>query len=56
MDPAAIAESGHETCDRIGFFVRTDRKAAISAIQAGEISGARDAITHLCPEYKSLLT
>ncbi|MDX3763035.1 hypothetical protein [Streptomyces sp. AK02-04a] len=55
VDPAAILEAGQDTCDRIARTAEHDRKAAVDAIRSGEISGARDAINKLCPEYKSLL-
>lgn len=54
-DPAAILEAGQEACDRITRTAKHDRKAAIDAIRSGEITGARDAITHLCPKHKPLL-
>jgi hypothetical protein len=55
VDPAAILEAGQEACDRITSLAGRDRKAAIAAIKSGEITGARDAITQLCPEHKPLL-
>ncbi|MEV7004846.1 hypothetical protein AB0N62_46020 [Streptomyces sp. NPDC093982] len=55
VDPAAILEAGQEACDRITSIAARDRKAAIKAIQTGEITGARDAVTQLCPEHKPLL-
>jgi len=55
IDPAAILEAGQEACDRITSLVGRDRKAAVQAIKSGEITGARDAITQLCPEHKPLL-
>jgi hypothetical protein len=55
VDPAAILEAGQEACDRITSLAGRDRKAAIAAIKSGEITGARDAVTQLCPEHKPLL-
>ena len=55
VDPAAILEAGQEACDRITSLAGRDRKAAVAAIKSGEITGARDAITQLCPEHKPLL-
>jgi hypothetical protein len=54
-DPVAILEAGQEACDRIARTAKHDRKAAVNAIRSGEITGARDAITHLCPQHKPLL-
>lgn len=56
IDPAAIAVSGEEICQRITRTEEADRKAVIDAIRTGEIAGAKPAITHLCPQHKDLLT
>lgn len=55
IDPAAILEAGQDTCDRIARTAKHDRDAAVGAIRSGEITGAKDAITQLCPQYKPLL-
>ncbi|MCT2590127.1 hypothetical protein LHJ74_09415 [Streptomyces sp. N2-109] len=54
-DPAAILEAGKAACDRIGSTADGDRKAAVSALKAGEIANAEDAVRHLCPTFKPLL-
>lgn len=55
MDPAAVLQSGQEACQRVQRTAKRDKDAAVGAIVAGEIPGAKDAITHLCPEQKPVL-
>lgn len=52
MDPAAVLQSGEEACQRIERTAKRDKDAAVGALVAGEIPGAKDAITFLCPEQK----
>lgn len=54
-DPAAILQTGQETCDRIASVARIDRDAVVGAIITGDIAGAADAITILCPKQKPVL-
>ncbi|MFI8885838.1 hypothetical protein [Streptomyces sp. NPDC053813] len=55
MDPAAVLQSGQETCDRLRFLVKADRDVAVGAIVTGEIADAEPAIEHLCPHHGDLL-
>ncbi|MCB5177891.1 hypothetical protein [Streptomyces antimicrobicus] len=55
MDPAAVLQTGQETCQRIERTAKRDPDAATAAIVSGEVKGAKDAITYLCPEQKHLL-
>ena len=54
-DPAAVLQAGQETCSRIKSTAELDRKAVISALKSGEISGAKPAVEHLCPKFRPLL-
>ncbi|MFF3211683.1 hypothetical protein ACFYYB_13615 [Streptomyces sp. NPDC002886] len=54
-DPAAVLQSGQEACQRVERTAKRDKDAAVGALVAGEIPGAKDAITYLCPEQKPLL-
>ncbi|KAF4409349.1 hypothetical protein [Streptomyces lycii] len=54
-DPAAVLQIGQESCDRIAYLARHDRDMAVSSLILGEITGARDAVTQLCPKQKPLL-
>ncbi|MCJ1680860.1 hypothetical protein MTF65_26640 [Streptomyces sp. APSN-46.1] len=54
-DPAAVLQSGQESCQRVARTAKRDQDAATGAVIAGEIPGAKDAITHLCPEQKPIL-
>ncbi|MDX2392160.1 MULTISPECIES: hypothetical protein [unclassified Streptomyces] len=56
MDPAAVLQTGEEACQRVERTAKRDKDAATAAIISGEIKGAKDAITHLCPEQKPVLT
>ncbi|MEU6855013.1 hypothetical protein ABZ901_34430, partial [Actinacidiphila alni] len=55
MDPSAVLQTGQESCDRIANTADASPKLAKQAIADGEIADAKDAITYLCPKYKSLL-
>ncbi|MFF8266003.1 hypothetical protein ACF059_01285 [Streptomyces sp. NPDC016562] len=55
MDPAAVLQSGQEACQRVERTAKRDKDAATGAVIAGEIPGAKDAITFLCPEQKPIL-
>ncbi|MET9610069.1 hypothetical protein ABZZ17_34200 [Streptomyces sp. NPDC006512] len=55
MDPAAVLQTGQETCQRVERTAKRDKDAATAAVISGEITGAKDAITHLCPEQKPVL-
>ncbi|MFG2299125.1 hypothetical protein [Streptomyces sp. NPDC048603] len=54
-DPAAVLQTGQEACQRIARTAKRDKDAAVAAVVSGEIAGAKDAITHLCPEQKPVL-
>ncbi|AWZ06190.1 MULTISPECIES: hypothetical protein [unclassified Streptomyces] len=55
MDPAAVLQTGQESCQRVERTAKRDKDAAVGSIVAGEIPAAKDAITHLCPEQKPVL-
>ncbi|MFD9357172.1 hypothetical protein [Streptomyces sp. NPDC060031] len=55
MDPAAVLQTGQESCQRVERTAKRDKDAAVGSIVAGEIPGAKDAITYLCPEQKPIL-
>ncbi|WP_420079546.1 hypothetical protein ACN6AT_12180 [Streptomyces sp. JL4002] len=55
MDPAAVLQTGQEACQRIARTAKRDKDAATGAVITGEIAGAKDAITHLCPDQKPVL-
>ncbi|MFI5826833.1 hypothetical protein ACIA6C_06175 [Streptomyces sp. NPDC051578] len=55
MDPAAVLQTGQESCQRVERTAKHDKDAATGAIVAGEIPGAKDAIPFLCPEQKPIL-
>ncbi|MFD3541282.1 hypothetical protein ACFWUQ_17545 [Streptomyces sp. NPDC058662] len=55
MDPAAVLQTGQEACQRVARTAKRDKDAATGAVITGEITGAKDAITHLCPEQKPIL-
>ncbi|MEV7617926.1 hypothetical protein [Streptomyces sp. NPDC089799] len=54
-DPAAVLQTGQDSCQRIERTAKRDRNAAVAAIVSGEIVGAKDAVTYLCPEQKPVL-
>ncbi|MYQ36885.1 hypothetical protein B046DRAFT_05544 [Streptomyces sp. LamerLS-316] len=55
MDPAAVLQTGQETCDRLRYLVKADRDIAVAAIVSGEVTGAEPAVTHLCPQHQDLV-
>ncbi|MEV7507970.1 hypothetical protein AB0O57_08485 [Streptomyces sp. NPDC091201] len=55
MDPAAVLQTGQDACQRISRTAKRDKDAATGAVITGEIAGAKDAITHLCPDQKPVL-
>ncbi|MFS0693223.1 hypothetical protein [Streptomyces nitrosporeus] len=55
MDPAAVLQTGEETCDRIRYLAKADRDIAVGAILTGEVAGAAPAVEHLCPEHQDLV-
>ncbi|MFD3545746.1 hypothetical protein ACFWUW_09000 [Streptomyces sp. NPDC058655] len=55
MDPAAVLQTGHESCQRVERTAKRDKDAAVGSVIAGEIAGAKDAINLLCPEQKPIL-
>ncbi|MFG2980815.1 hypothetical protein ACGFYQ_06075 [Streptomyces sp. NPDC048258] len=55
MDPAAVLQSGQDACQRVERTAKRDKDAATGAVITGEIPGAKDAITLLCPEQKPIL-
>ncbi|MBD2834349.1 hypothetical protein ACN6LF_004262 [[Kitasatospora] papulosa] len=55
MDPAAVLQTGQETCDRLRYLVKADRDIAVGAIVSGEVVDAKPAVTHLCPRHQDLV-
>ncbi|TXS04698.1 hypothetical protein EAO73_13070 [Streptomyces sp. col6] len=55
MDPAAVLQTGQETCDRLTYLVKVDRDTAVGAVVAGEITGAGPAVAHLCTRHKDVV-
>ncbi|MEU9759260.1 hypothetical protein AB0D98_05595 [Streptomyces sp. NPDC047987] len=55
MDPAAVLQTGQETCDRLTFLVKADRDTAVGALLTGEIADAEPAVEHLCVRHRDLL-
>ncbi|WP_338673501.1 hypothetical protein V1460_10610 [Streptomyces sp. SCSIO 30461] len=55
MDPAAVLQTGQETCQRIERTAAHDKNAAIGAIIAGDLPEAEAAIKQLCPKQRPLL-
>ncbi|MFI2779328.1 hypothetical protein [Streptomyces sp. ALB3] len=55
MDPAAVLQTGQETCDRLRYLVKADRDIAVAAIVSGEIADAKPAVAHLCPQHQALV-
>ncbi|MET9436403.1 hypothetical protein [Streptomyces sp. NPDC006551] len=54
-DPAAVLQTGQESCQRLERTAKRDKDAAVGAIIAGDIRDAEAAITHLCTAQKPLL-
>ncbi|MFD4024096.1 hypothetical protein ACFWRV_11345 [Streptomyces sp. NPDC058576] len=55
MDPAAVLETGQETCDKLRYLVKADRDTAVGAIATDEIPDAADAVAGLCPQHQDLV-
>jgi hypothetical protein len=55
MDPAAVLQTGQESCQRVERTAKRDKDAATGAIIAGEIPDAKAAIPYLCPDQQPLL-
>ncbi|MEU1485862.1 hypothetical protein [Streptomyces sp. NPDC005752] len=55
MDPAAVLQTGQETCDRLRYLVKADRDIAVGAIVSGEVADAKPAVAHLCPRHQDLV-
>ncbi|WP_411081085.1 hypothetical protein [Streptomyces sp. cmx-18-6] len=55
MDPAAVLQTGQETCDKLRYLVKADRDTAVGAIAANEITDAADAVAGLCPQHQDLV-
>ncbi|MER5930000.1 hypothetical protein [Streptomyces sp. NPDC002054] len=54
-DPAAVLQTGQESCQRVARTAKRDKDAATASVIAGEIPNAKDAITLLCPDQKPVL-
>ncbi|MGW2593617.1 hypothetical protein ACWCXC_25575 [Streptomyces sp. NPDC001515] len=55
MDPAAVLQTGQETCDRLSYLVRADPEVAVGAIVTGEVADAKAAVAHLCTAHQGLV-
>ncbi|MFF4942660.1 hypothetical protein [Streptomyces rubiginosohelvolus] len=55
MDPAAVLQTGEETCDKLRYLVKADRDTAVGAIVTGEIPDAKDAVAGLCTQHQALV-
>ncbi|PCG83711.1 hypothetical protein CIB93_23150 [Streptomyces sp. WZ.A104] len=55
MDPAAVLQTGQETCDKLRYLVKVDRDTAIGTIVTDEIPGAADAVAGLCSQHQDLV-
>ncbi|MEU5132917.1 hypothetical protein [Streptomyces californicus] len=55
MDPAAVLQTGQETCDRLRYLVKADRDTAVGAVATEEIPDAAAAVTGLCPQHQDLV-
>ncbi|MFD7863061.1 hypothetical protein [Streptomyces sp. NPDC059783] len=55
MDPAAVLQTGQETCDRLTYLVKADPDVAVGAIVTGEIANAEPAVAHLCTGHQDLV-
>lgn len=55
-DPAAVLQTGQESCQRLSRTAKRDKDAAVGAIIAGDIPDAEGVITHLCTDQMPLLT
>ncbi|MBK5991179.1 MULTISPECIES: hypothetical protein [Streptomyces] len=55
MDPAAVLQTGQETCDKLRYLVKADRDTAVGAIATQEIPDAPAAVAGLCPQHQDLV-
>lgn len=55
MDPAAVLQTGQETCDKLSYLVEVDRDTAVGAIATEEIRDAPAAVAGLCPQHQDLV-
>ncbi|MGW7475311.1 hypothetical protein ACWGIT_27545, partial [Streptomyces cyaneofuscatus] len=55
MDPAAVLQTGQETCDKLRYLVKADRDTAVGAIATQEIPDAPAAVAGLCPLHQDLV-
>jgi hypothetical protein len=55
MDPAAVLQTGQETCDKLRYLVKADRDTAVGAIVTGEVPDAKDAVAGLCTQHQELV-
>ncbi|MEU0355212.1 hypothetical protein [Streptomyces cyaneofuscatus] len=55
MDPAAVLQTGQETCDKLRYLVKVDRDTAVGAIATEEIPDAPAAVAGLCPQHQDLV-
>ncbi|MGW1089479.1 hypothetical protein ACWD4L_24940 [Streptomyces sp. NPDC002596] len=55
MDPAAVLQTGQETCDKLSYLVKVDKDTAVAAIVTGEVAGAKPAVAHLCTDHQDLV-
>lgn len=55
MDPAAVLQTGQETCDKLRYLVKVDRDTAVGSIVTGEVPDAPDAVAHLCTQHQELV-
>ncbi|MEU2250485.1 hypothetical protein [Streptomyces sp. NPDC019224] len=54
-DPAAVLQTGQETCDRLSYLVKVDRDMAAGAVVSGEIADAGPAVAHLCTQHEDVV-
>ncbi|WP_324798989.1 hypothetical protein SJX93_29425 [Streptomyces cyaneofuscatus] len=55
MDPAAVLQTGQETCEKLRYLVKVDRDTAVGAIATEEIPDAPAAVAGLCPQHQDLV-
>ncbi|OKI93690.1 hypothetical protein [Streptomyces sp. CB02058] len=55
MDPAAVLQTGQETCDRLRYLVKADRDIAVAAVVSDEVTDAGPAVAHLCPQHQDVI-
>ncbi|OCC11855.1 hypothetical protein [Streptomyces sp. PTY087I2] len=55
MDPAAVLQTGEETCAKLRYLVKADRDTAVGSIVTGEIPDAKAAVAGLCTQHQDLV-